>query len=303
VATVQADNGRGRPEAASKHPDGDQTSSNAEVRLTPSPMTAKDRDKLAVLARKRAKVTETMVSERVNVLRADVEDQLAANYKFDDARWADINQRTMREVAKTDAEIAAICRRVGIPEHLRPKISVGWDSRGENLLASRRAELRKLAYARIDAAAESAKVHIGVSLVDVETELIRDGLESAEAIAYLDSMPTPEQLLPQIAVAELEPGTPTRRHGKSEEDFRGRFGGWEPPTGAGAALLTPSSASIREEKRQAIAAALTANPGQSDRQIASLVGVSHKTVGKLRSVAGEIPTEGGEIPSDDGESS
>ena len=61
------------------------------------------------------------------------------------------------EVAKADAQIAELCRSVGIPDNLRPGISLNWYRRGESGSAERRAELRKLAHARIDAAAQSAK--------------------------------------------------------------------------------------------------------------------------------------------------
>ena len=115
---------------------------------------------------------------------------LSAEYRFDDAVWADIARQASDAVQHADARIAEACRQVGVPENLRPGLTIGWRSRGENALASRRAELRKLAHARIDAAAESAKVSIESSLLEVETELIRDGLETAAAVAYVQAMPT-----------------------------------------------------------------------------------------------------------------
>jgi hypothetical protein len=268
------------------------------ISLAPHGMTKADRANLERLARKRAKVSASMIGERVKILRRDVEDQLSAVYKFDDEVWAAITHKAGEEVAKADAQVAAICRQMGVPEHLRPALSVSWSGRGENALASRRAELRKLAYARIDAAAESAKVGIQANLLEVETELIRDGLETAEAIEFVNSMPTVEQLLPTVAVGELKPGK--RSSGRDDDEYRGRYSTWEPPQDLAGALLTPSSGTNREEKRQAIARALGANPGASDREIARSAGVDHKTVGKRRSASGEIPTDAGEIPSTEG---
>ena len=267
--------------------------------MNEQPMTPGDRRRLESLARKRAKVATSMIGERVKVLRAEVEDQLSAEHKFDDELWADVNRQAQREVAKADAHIAEVCRKLGIPENLRPSISVGWHQRGENMLASRRAELRKLAQARIDAAAQSAKVAIEANLLGVETELIRGGLESTEAIAYVDSMPTVEQLLPTIQVAELGPGKPPKTYGRGdldEDTYVGRYGGWQPPQDAAGSLLTPSTATTRDAKRQAIAAALAANPDGSDREVARLTGVDHKTVGKLRGQGGEIPSPTEELP-------
>lgn len=264
----------------------------ADSALGLQPMTKADRSGMAQLARKRAKVAKNMVCERVKVLRADVEDQLSASYSFHDELWATVTAQAAMAVATADEQVAATCRRVGIPEHLRPHLVINWHGRGENALASRRVELRKLAESRIGAAAESAKVAIEANLLVVETELIRDGLESARAVAYLDAMPTAEQLLPPVDVTALAAGH------VDDDDARTRWRSWEPPQGAAAQLLTPSSATSREEKRLAILAALTADSAVSDRQIARAVGVDHKTVGKWR---GEIPTPDGEIPTPSGE--
>ncbi|MBA3719850.1 MAG: hypothetical protein H0W95_06140, partial [Nocardioidaceae bacterium] len=130
-------------------------------------MTRADRGNLERLARKRAKVAKAMIGERVKALRSDVEDQLSADYSVDDEVWADITRQAASAVAKADAQIAAACRRIGVSEDLRPSLTLGWSGRGENALASRRTELRRLAHARLDAAAESAKVAIESSLLEV----------------------------------------------------------------------------------------------------------------------------------------
>lgn len=261
-----------------------------------APMSKADRGNLERLARKRARVAKAMLGERAKALRADVEDQLSAEYSFDDELWAGVNRAAAGHVAEADAQVAAACRRVGIPDHLRPRLSVSWSGRGENMLASRRAELRKVAYARIDAAVESAKVHLESSLLEVETELIRDGLESAEAFAFVNQMPTPEELLPAVRLAQLSAADTT-----DDDGFGRRYVGWTPPQEAAGALLTPSTATTREQKRQDVARALAAKPQASNRELGRLVGADHKTVGKLRSVGGEIPSPSGEIPSPSGD--
>jgi hypothetical protein len=149
-------------------------------------------------------------------------------YRLDDELWADIARHAAAEVAKADAQIVVLCRQIGVPEHLRPSISIGWSGRGENMLASRRAELRKLAYARIDAAAPRrwqssttcSRSTIQHNLQQVETELIRDGLETAEAVAFVNSMPTVDQLLPPVAVGELESASPARSGSTRTETTR-----------------------------------------------------------------------------------
>jgi DNA-binding CsgD family transcriptional regulator len=262
------------------------------------PMSKTDRANLERLARKNAALAKIMIGERVNVLRSEVEDQLSAEYKFDDDIWADITRKAREEVARADAQVAEHCRRIGVPDNLRPRIQTSWYSRGESMLAERRAELRKLAQARIDAAAASARVAVEKNLLEIETTLIRGGLDTAEAAAFIDAMPTPEQLLPSVDVTDLDPDKPHDGHQL----------GWQPPQGAAAQLLAATSATDRESKRQAIAAALAANPDGSNREIARLAGVDHKTVGKLRQQGGETPQQdgenpqqGGEIPSADGQ--
>jgi hypothetical protein len=250
-------------------------------------MTQRDRDRLAGLARKRAKVSKQMVAERQKVLLADVEDQLAAEYQFNEEVWADITREAQAEVAKADAKIAEICRSWGVPEGFRPGLNLMWYSRGENAAAGRRAELRKLAQARIDAAGQTAKVTIDVKLLEIETELVRDGLDSAQAHRFLTSMPSVEELMPRVEIGELGEGAePERPH-------------WHPSPELTRDVLTPSTGRVREERRRAIKRALAANPEGSNREIARMAGVDHKTVATHR--AGEFPADDGELPSDEAE--
>jgi hypothetical protein len=82
-----------------------------------------------------------------------------------------------------------------------------WMRRGENYSAARRAELRKVAKTRIVAEIKAAKTTIERSSVEVQTELIAGGLESEEAKAFLESMPTAEALMPSLSMAEIEAET------------------------------------------------------------------------------------------------
>lgn len=244
-------------------------------------MSKTEREQLARLARQRAKLAKQQILERQRILLADIEDQLSAEYTADEAIWADITRHAEGEVAKADAKIAEICRSWGIPEAFRPHLSLGWYGRGRNAESGRRTELRRLAQARVEAAGQSARTTVDSKLLDVETELVRSGLDSEQAHAFLASMPTADALMPRVHVGELE-GEPERPR-------------WEPPDGLAGDLLTPSGGSAREERRQAIARALAANPRGSDRLIGRMAGVDHKTVRATRE-AGEIPGAGGEIP-------
>lgn len=263
----------------------DQHETNASVAAGAdvSPMSRADRANLERLARKRAKLATARLGERVKTLKAEVEDQLAAIYEFSDELWADVTATAQAAVHQADAQVAEACRRAGIPDDFRPSLTLAWHGRGRNAAVARRAELRKLAHARIDEGAVTAKVTIESSLLEVETELISGGLESAEAAEFIHRMPTAAQLLSPVDVGELEPGEGARRH-------------WEPAPAVVSQLLTPSTAATREAKRRAVVAALAADPGASNRQVALVAGVDHKTVGKWRAEGGETPHVGGEIP-------
>src|SRR5262249_15581809 len=148
------------------------------------------------------------VGEREKILLADIEDQLSATYKADEEIWAEIARGAAKAVAEADRQIAEICRSWGVPENFRPSLSLSWYNRGENAAAGRRAELRKPAQVRLAAAGQTARVAIDDRLLDIETELIREGLSSDQAHAFLNSLPTAEALMPSVHVAELEGADP-----------------------------------------------------------------------------------------------
>jgi hypothetical protein len=169
-----------------------------------------DREELGRVIKIRMKAAKSVVDQRKAELLADVEGQLSAQYEFDDEMWAEITRRAEEVVTQADERVAAICRENGIPEQFRPQLHLGWYRRGENAAAERRAELRKLAERKIEAAAKGALATIEMRSADMMAQLIAGGLESAEAKAFLESIPTPMQLMPPVVVAELENGKPLR---------------------------------------------------------------------------------------------
>jgi hypothetical protein len=163
-----------------------------------------DREELARIIKIRMKAARAVVEQRKSELLADVEAQLSARYKIDKEVWAEITRQARAAVEAADARIAAVCREHGIPENFRPGLSLSWYQRGENADKERRAELRRLAERKIDAAGKEALSAIEMRSADVLTRLIAGGLESAEARAFLESIPVPAQLMPPVVVAELE---------------------------------------------------------------------------------------------------
>jgi hypothetical protein len=168
-------------------------------------MTKGERDELAKILKARARVAKSVVEQRAAELLADAEQQLAAKYKISDEAWREIAADAVQIVAEADAEIAKRCRMLGIPEQFRPSLNASWYGRGENADKGRRAELRKVAQTRIAAMAKQARVTIETKALDGQTLLAADALESAEAKAFLASMPTVEALMPALDVASLGP--------------------------------------------------------------------------------------------------
>ena len=168
-------------------------------------MTSKERDDLSKLAKAGGRVAKAGVDQRKAELLANVEGQLAAIYKpADDPVWKEAAEAVQVAVEEGNAKITEVCERLGVREEFRPGISAHWYGRGENAAANRRTELRRLAERRLDADAKKAKLVIESATLEMLTTLVSGSLESAEAKSFLESMPTPEALMPPIEIDELE---------------------------------------------------------------------------------------------------
>jgi hypothetical protein len=243
-------------------------------------MTKGERDQLTKLARLRAKQAQREAEAREKVLLAEVQDQLTAEFDAHDTLWRDAVTIAEEACAKANAHIAVVCADLGIPPTEAPQLELGWARRGPSYRdRERRAELRKLAETRLAALTKTAKAAIGDRLLDVETELIAGDLKSDDAKAFLAAMPTAEQLMPPLHLEDL--GVVR----------------WQPPEDAATQLTTPLTPAQKRGRR--IARAIEANPGLSDRAIAQIAGVDHKTVAVHRRERGELPALSGEFPTDD----
>jgi hypothetical protein len=170
-------------------------------------MSKQEREELLKLVKARARVAKAGIEQHQAALIADLEKQLAAKYKpEDDPVWKAAHEAAEAAVREADARIAEECERLGIPPEFRPGISVYWYARGKNAAKERRAEIRKLAQARLEAEARKLKVAIDTWAVDAQTELVAGSLESGEAKRFLDSQEVGFPLVQQPAYApELDP--------------------------------------------------------------------------------------------------
>lgn len=170
----------------------------------PAGLSRRDRDDLAKLARHRSRLAKAGVAAVAAELLADVESKLAAEFSSRDAMWSEATQLARQAVADANAVVQQMCEERGIPKDLRPSIEVGWRSRGANTTPARRAELRKVAQARIEHMSRTAKLAIEAQEVETVAALLTGGLDSSAAREFLDRMPDPRTLMPQLEVGDLE---------------------------------------------------------------------------------------------------
>jgi hypothetical protein len=240
-------------------------------------MSRTDRQQLIQLVKARARQARGEAEMREAVLLAEIEDQIAREYSARDQIWAEGVAIAEEAARKANDLIVARCVDLGIPASQAPVLAMQWYSRSSSFAdPKRRAELRKLAVAKLAALTKTAKTMIDRTALDAETALLLGGLDSAEARRLADTLPTVEQLMPALGLRDLG------------------VKGWQPPEGAAGELLTPSTPADR--KRRRILRAIEAHPDASDRKVAELAGCDHKTVAAYRGESGEFPTSSGEIP-------
>jgi hypothetical protein len=196
---------------------------NVVVRDQGERMTARERSELAALLRRRAKVARTAVAHVKAERLAQFETQLATEFAAEDERFRDLVRYASDAAQRADAELQRRCQEMGVPERFRPTLRVSWSSRGENALAERRAELRRVALARADADAKAAIEHIEASAVRAEEDLLREGLTTGAAHAFLERLPTPEALMPPLEVHGLLQALPGHHFDQPASEAYGRY--------------------------------------------------------------------------------
>jgi len=175
-------------------------------------MTKADRDNLFKVCRIRAKVAKDRITSLAAERRAEFQKQLATTFAWDcDEVWKRLNEAADEFEAITNAEIAKRSRELGIPAEFAPRRYSYWRERYENASKDRRAELTRVAYTRIESDEKAAKAAIDAASANIQTELLADGLESAAAKAFLESMPVPEALMPAVMVEQIQKLLPQRR--------------------------------------------------------------------------------------------
>jgi hypothetical protein len=168
-------------------------------------MTRHEREDLQRLIRQREKVQKSAAKERSAQLLADFENQMGAEYAFDDdAVWAEATKAAAREVKKAQKLVEARCRELGIPKGFSPKLSLNWVNRGyDNLVEKRKRELRTMAVSQIEAIERRAILEIEKASVEAQTQLAVAGLSSEAARQFVERLPSVESLMPALSYSEI----------------------------------------------------------------------------------------------------
>ncbi len=170
-----------------------------------SAMTRAERADLGALIRRREKLLKTAAKQRAAELMANFEKQISTIFSYDDDEiWKAAHASAEQAVEEAKAVIAQQCRKLGIPPEFAPDISMAWYGRGQNASNQRRTELRRVAKTEIDALEARAKTEIERVSVEQQTALISDGLTSVAAQAFLEQMPTAENLMPVLDMEQIK---------------------------------------------------------------------------------------------------
>jgi hypothetical protein len=98
------------------------------------------------------------------------------------------------------------------PAGVRASVSTSSGSgRGRTSVEYELADLRRAAYKRIEAMERTAKHEIDRKALEIQTELVAAGLTTDLAVGFLSSMPSADDLMPEIDIETLGSGPGYRR--------------------------------------------------------------------------------------------
>jgi hypothetical protein len=168
-------------------------------------MTKSEREDLIRLVKQREKVAKTATEQRSAAMLAEFEQKIAALHEFDTNEvWSAATAAAIEADKKANEDIAQEADRLGIPKEFQPKLTFSWSRRGENEYRERRAELRRVAKAEIEALEKVTRVQIETQSVQAQTEIIANGLVSESATEFLNRLPAIETIMPALDVTAIQ---------------------------------------------------------------------------------------------------
>jgi hypothetical protein len=169
------------------------------------PLSRHETHDLGMIIKDRTKVLKAHAEEQAAACMADFEKKLATAYDFDqDETWKSATEAAEKVVRESQQLIGKRCEELGIPKTFAPWLSLNWQGRGENAMAGRRSELRRVAKTSIEAMTKAAITKIEKQALDLRTQIVGMGLYSAEAKMFLESLAPVEEAMRTLNFAEIE---------------------------------------------------------------------------------------------------
>lgn len=167
-------------------------------------MTKAEREALAKLIRQRERLAKTAAAERSAALLADFEQQADREYRWnEDDVWKAAVLAAKEEIAKAQVKIADRCRELGIPQPFAPTLSVAWHQQ-RAAAGGERAKMRQVAKRRIEQIEATARTAIERASVAAQEALLTGGLTTEAARLFAESLPSVEELMPSLQMADLQ---------------------------------------------------------------------------------------------------
>jgi replicative superfamily II helicase len=168
-------------------------------------MTKGEREDLIRLIKQREKVAKTAAEQRSASMLAEFESSVSKLHVFaNNEVWRAAQEAATQAAHEAAEKIMAKAKELGIPEEFHPRISFTWAQRSEDAYRSRRDELRRVAKAEIDAMEKITRVQIEAESVRAQTQVIAHGLHSEAALAFLESLPAIENMMPTLDIDTIQ---------------------------------------------------------------------------------------------------
>jgi hypothetical protein len=179
---------------------------------------------LGMIIKDRSKVLKAHIEAEKATVLADFEKQIAAVYTFDqDEVWKAATLKALEVVREAQETIAKRCEELGIPKTFAPALSASWQGRGENALKDRRAELRRVAKAEVEAMAARAVVKVERESLDLRTQVVAMGLLSPEATTFLNTLKPVEEIMHRLDFANVEQKLAVEHASRKQLNYSSRF--------------------------------------------------------------------------------
>ncbi len=168
-------------------------------------LSSKEAHDLGQIIKDRTKVLKAHAEEQAAACLADFEKKISATFSFDsDDVWKRATEEAMKVIAESNEKIAARCVKLGIPKEFAPGLQIQWHARGQNAIASRRTELRRVALAEIEAMKRAAITRIERQSLDLRTSVITMGVLSDDARRFIESLAPVEEAMGSIDFGAIE---------------------------------------------------------------------------------------------------